>query len=68
MVDTMKLKGIIVENGLTQEKVAEQIGLSKKTFYLRMKEAKFGSDEMEKMIDILHIDDPMSVFFAKKVT
>lgn len=68
MVDTMKLKGIIVENGLTQEKVAEQIGLSKKTFYLRMKEAKFNSDEMEKMTDILHIDDPMSVFFAKKVT
>jgi len=68
MVDTRRLKGIIVENDLTQEKVARAIGMSPKTFYLRMKKAVFGSDEMEKMIELLHIEDPNSVFFVKKVT
>ncbi len=65
MVDVMKLKGLIVENNLTQEKVADALGIARKTFYLRMKNGKFGSDEMEKMIKLLHIDDPVSVFFAQ---
>lgn len=68
MVDTSKLKGIIVANDLTQMKVAKAIGLSPKTFYLRMKDGVFGSDEIEKMITLLHIDDPMSIFFADEVT
>lgn len=68
MVDVNKLRGIIVERGLTGEKVAELMNMSKKTFYLRLKEAKFNSDEMDMLIDILNIDDPMRVFFANKVT
>lgn len=68
MVDVNKLRGIIVENGLTGEKVAEMLNMSKKTFYLRMKAAKFNSDEMDKLIEILNIDDPMRVFFVNKVT
>lgn len=65
MVDTNKLKGIIVQNEKTQEDVAKHIGISSKTFYLRMKKRVFGSDEIEKMIDYLGIDDPVSIFFAK---
>lgn len=68
MVDVNKLRGIIVERGLTGEKVAKLMNMSPKTFYLRMKVAKFNSDEMDKLIDILNIDDPMRVFFADKVT
>ena len=68
MVDVNKLRGIIVERGLTGEKVAKLMNMSRKTFYLRMKDAKFNSDEMDKLIDILNIDDPMRVFFANKVT
>lgn len=66
MVDTRRLKGIIVENDLTQEKVAFAIGITPKTFYAKMKKGVFGSDEMDKMIDLLHIEDPTSVFFAQK--
>ena len=68
MVDTLRLKGIIVENDLTQEKVAHVLDMSPQTFYRKMKKGVFGSDEMDKMIDLLHIEDPNSVFFAKKVT
>ena len=65
MVDTNKLRGAIVANGLTQEDVAKHLKMSSKTFYLRMKNGVFGSDEIEKMIDYLKIDDPMQIFFAK---
>ena len=68
MVDTNKLRGCIVANGKTQEEVARSIGITPKTFSLRMKKKVFGSDEIEKMIEILNIDDPMPIFFAKTVT
>lgn len=66
MIKTDKLKGIIVENGLTQMEVAKQIGIAPKTFYEKMKNGVFGSDEIQIMIDILHIDDPVSIFFARE--
>ena len=68
MVDTSKLRGIIVANDMTQETVAKSIGIAPKTFYLKMKKGVFGSDEIEKMIKLLKIDDPVSIFFADKVT
>lgn len=68
MVDTNRLKSVIVLNGKTQEDVANHIGMTPKTFYLKMKKGVFGSDEIEKMIDYLNIEEPMPIFFAKSVT
>lgn len=64
MIRTDKLKGIIVENGYSQCDVAKMIGITPKTFYDKMKNGVFGSDEIQVMIDRLHIDDPVSIFFA----
>lgn len=68
MVNTNSLKGIIVSRGLTQQDVAKRLGLSPKTFYARMKKGVFMSDEIEQMIELLEIDNPSSIFFAKDVT
>lgn len=68
MVDTNKLRGVIAENGKTQSDVAKMIGITPKTFYTRMDKGVFGSDEIQIMIDKLHIQNPMDIFFAKKVT
>ena len=68
MVDTIRLKSVFVLNGKTGEDVAKHLGMSSKTFYLRMKTGVFGSDEIEKMIEYLNIEDPMPIFFAKEVT
>lgn len=65
MIRTDKLKGIIVENGYSQNDVAKAIGITPKTFYEKMKKGVFGSDEIQKMIDMLHIEDPVSIFFAE---
>ena len=64
MVDVNRLKGIIVQNERTQEDVAKYIGITPKTFYQKMKKGVFGSDEIDKMIDYLKIDDPAAIFFA----
>ena len=65
MVNTDKLLGLLAENHKTQKDAAEALGISTRTFYLRMKNKVFGSDEIEKLVEFLHIDDPMSIFFAK---
>lgn len=65
MVDTKKLVGIIYERGLSQRKVAQNIGMTEKTFYSKMKKGVFDSDEIEQMIDMLDIKNPVEIFFAK---
>lgn len=63
-----ELLGIIKARGLTQAEVAEHLGITSKTFYEKMKRGVFGSDEVDKMIDFLKIEDPMWIFFERKVT
>ena len=66
MIKTDELRGIIAKNGLSQSDVAKMIGVTPKTFYEKMKNGVFGSDEIQIMIDELHIDNPMLIFFAHK--
>lgn len=66
MIKTNELRGIIAKNGLSQSDVAAKIGITPKTFYEKMKNGVFGSDEIQIMIEELHIDNPMTIFFAKE--
>ena len=70
MIDTNKLKGLIVERGLSQVKVAEILGITPKTFYTKMEKGVFDSDEIETMIISLKIpqDLCMRIFFEQNVT
>ena len=64
VIKTNELRGVIVKNGYSQSDVAKMIGVTPKTFYEKMKNGVFGSDEIQIMIDELHIEDPASIFFA----
>jgi predicted transcriptional regulator len=68
LIDTNKLKGLIVERGYSQSDIAKMLGITPKTFYERMNRGIFYSNEIEKMIDILSIPDPVTIFFADTVT
>ncbi|WP_343118135.1 helix-turn-helix domain-containing protein [Romboutsia sp. MSSM.1001216sp_RTP31141st1_F12_RTP31141_220114] len=48
--------------GYTQKKLAEELGISSKTLSTKLKKGVFGSDEIEKMIIILNIKNPMEIF------
>lgn len=67
MVDTNKLRGKIAEKGLSQRDVAQALGISDATFYRKMKEKKFDSSEISKMINVLEIENPIEIFFAEFV-
>lgn len=61
-----KLRGLIVEKGMTLREVAEKIGMSDKTLYLKLKKGVFGTDEVQKLIELLDISNPMEIFFDSK--
>ena len=68
VIKTDDLRGIIAKNGFSQSDVARMIGITPKTFYEKMKIGVFGSDEIQIMIDKLHIENPIEIFFVKEVT
>ncbi|MBS5550307.1 MAG: helix-turn-helix transcriptional regulator [Oscillospiraceae bacterium] len=68
MVAVNKLRGIIAERGMSQRQVAKYLGMTEKTFYSKMQKGVFGTDEAEKMIELLSIENPSEIFFAPEVT
>lgn len=68
MVNVNELKAAIVRKGLTQKEVADKMNISPRTFTSRLNKGVFGSDEIEQLMDILDINDPISIFFAQAVT
>lgn len=64
MIRTQDLKAEMLRKGYTQAKMAKELGITPKTFCLKLKRGVFGSDEIDIMIDKLAINDPMSIFFA----
>lgn len=45
MIKTNELKGLIAKHGYSQADMANKIGITPKTFYEKMKNGVFGSDE-----------------------
>lgn len=66
MVDVNKLKGKMVEKGYTIKKMAVELGIHKDTLGRKLRTGKFGTDEVSKFIEVLDIDNPAEIFFAKK--
>lgn len=66
MIKTDELRGVIAKNGYSQSDIAKMIGVTPKTFYEKMKNGVFGSDEIQIMINNLQIEDPISIFFAQE--
>ncbi|MGW8381244.1 helix-turn-helix domain-containing protein [Streptococcus parasuis] len=71
MVNVNKLKGKIVEQNLSVEKLAELMGINKSTIYRKIANdgSDFSIDEVNSMIKILNLsaDDVISIFFKQIV-
>lgn len=68
MLNVLEFKAAMVRKGYTQKALAEILGISEKTFCERLKNKRFGSEEIEKLITVLEISDPMPIFFSNAVT
>lgn len=65
MLDVNALMGEAVKNGYNKGDLANALGMSPKTFRSRLKTGNFGRNEIDVLIGLLHIDNPMDIFFAR---
>ena len=63
MINIDKLNGKIAENRLTREKLAKAMGISTRGLSLKLKKGVFNNVEIEKLVKILKIDNPIEIFF-----
>lgn len=64
MVNVLALKAEMMRNGYNQETLSKELNISSRTLSNKMKKGVFGSDEIEKMIELLKIKNPIEIFFA----
>ena len=67
-MNTQMLKGKIVESGITQEAVADAIGMNRCTFYRKMKRKgnTFTVEEMNKIVQVVPLsrEEAVLIFFT----
>lgn len=67
-MNTQMLKGKIVESGMTQEAVADAIGMNRSTFYRKMKRKgnTFTVEEMNKIVQVIPLsrEEASNIFFT----
>ena len=67
MLNRNALKAEMVRYGYTNATMAKKLGISPRTFSKRLNEG-FGSEEMDALVELLHIANPTPIFFAQLVT
>ena len=68
MIRSDLLNGEIARAGMSRATLATKIGMTPKTFYEKEKKGIFGSDEIEKIVEVCGIKDPMRIFFTSFVS
>lgn len=68
MIRTDKIRGLMAEKKITGIQMAKHLGITPKSFYDKMKCARFGVDDATIIIDVLDIENPEEIFFAKNVS
>lgn len=64
MINIDKLNGKIAENRLKRKDVAKALGISTPTLRSRLEKGVFKNDEIEKLVKLLKIENPMEIFFV----
>lgn len=60
---TNELKSLMVLHGYTQEKLAKELNMATNTLNRKLNNGEFGLEEAKKIVKLLDIDDPNSIFF-----
>ena len=70
LVNVMKLRGIIVEKGFTQESLSKAIGMHISTLNRKLKDGEdFTIGETNKIVDVLELskEEALNIFFSHTV-
>lgn len=66
MINANLLRAEIVKNNMTQAEVARKIGISPKTFSLKMKKRVFGTNEAQALVRLLNINNAEEIFLPRQ--
>lgn len=59
----------IKKNGFSISEFCEKVGISRSAFYRKCTEkTQFTQAEIKTIIEVLNLDSPMEIFFAKQVS
>lgn len=64
MIQTERLKAVIADKGMTSQQVAWQLGMSTGCFERKLHHGKFGTAEIQDLVELLDIHNPERVFFG----
>lgn len=64
MVNIPELRACMARKGYNQKKLAKELGISEPTMIRRFKDKTFNYREIERIIQILDIQNPVEVFFG----
>lgn len=68
MFDAKELQVAMIRKGLTYEKIAQLLGVAPSTIYRKIKnDGNFNRDEINRLIEILELEHPEDIFFAKEL-
>ena len=67
MILVNELRGRMIAKGYTQARLANALKISNVTLSRKLRSGIFLSSEIEKMVELLDIKDPCSIFFAPEV-
>lgn len=64
MLNVLEFKAAMVRKGFTQKSLAQHLGISEKTLCSRIKNKRFSTEEIEQLIPLLGINNPMQIFLT----
>ena len=68
-MDHLRLKYEIKRNGYSINDFCRELNMDRSTFYRKIKgTSEFTQSEIQKAIELLNLDSPMSIFFTKEVS
>lgn len=68
MFSENRFKAQMIIAGVKHSELAAFLGINSSTLYRKIKnDGDFSREEISKIVDILHIDDPKDIFFAEEL-
>lgn len=68
-MDKNKLYYHMAQCGIGCQEMCDKLNMSRSAFYRKCNGiSEFTQSEIQKIVDILHLDSPMGIFFAEKVS
>lgn len=68
-MDGLRLKYEIKRNGYTIDDFCKELKIERSTFYRKVKgTSEFTQSEIQKSIELLHLETPMNIFFTQEVS